>query len=215
MCVCRCTVCAVVLCGPCFEFTDTHHIHTSTSHQGGCGRRKSLVCEKGYVPVPVVVERGRRQPRETRRLREQIRTAHMLCSLVPAGSIIDAARAYAEEHDLEVSEPRLEPEAIARRDTELRRIAALVAAGAHVQLACTRACRVPCVSRLPPVSFYRTGYRLGWVCSGDVGWPADYLGGRIFQPLNLSQLDARAWAHRTQQTDQRSADGLQMGLQNP
>jgi len=35
----------------------------------------------------------------------------------------------------------------------------------------------------------------GWMCSGDVGWPADYLGGRIFQPLSLSQLDA-AWAHR-------------------
>ena len=35
----------------------------------------------------------------------------------------------------------------------------------------------------------------GWVCSGDVGWPADYLGGRIFQPLSSSQLDA-AWAHR-------------------
>lgn len=34
---------------------------------------------------------------------------------------IAAARDYAEEHDLEVSEPRLEPEAIARRDTELRR----------------------------------------------------------------------------------------------
>jgi hypothetical protein len=35
----------------------------------------------------------------------------------------------------------------------------------------------------------------GWVCSGDVGWPADYLGGRIFQPLSSLQLDA-AWAHR-------------------
>ena len=34
---------------------------------------------------------------------------------------IAAARDYAEEHALEVSEPRLEPEAIARRDTELRR----------------------------------------------------------------------------------------------
>jgi hypothetical protein len=76
-----------------------------------------------------------------RRLRERLRTAYALL-FGPGG--IDAARAYAEEHDLEVSEPRLEPVAIARRDTELRRIAALVAAGAHVQLACTRACRDAC-----------------------------------------------------------------------
>ena len=33
---------------------------------------------------------------------------------------IAAARDYAEEHALEVSEPRLEPEAFARRDTVTR-----------------------------------------------------------------------------------------------
>ena len=100
--------------------------------------RRSPLGNPFTIPATLV---RRRIPRETRRLRERLRTAYALL-FGPGG--IDAARAYAEEHDLEISEPRLEPEAITRRDTELRRIAALVAAGAHVQLACTQACRDAC-----------------------------------------------------------------------
>ena len=50
----------------------------------------------------------------------------------------------------------------------------------------------------------------GWVCSGDVGWPADHLGGRIFQPLSSSQLDA-AWAHRMWRRALQSVLAILMG----
>ena len=50
----------------------------------------------------------------------------------------------------------------------------------------------------------------GWVCSGDVGWPADHLGGRIFQPLSSSQLDA-AWAHRMWRRALQSVQAILMG----
>jgi hypothetical protein len=67
--------------------------------------RRSPLGNPFTIPATLV---RRRQPRETRRLRERLRTAYALL-FGPGG--IDAARAYAEEHDLEVSEPISQPPA--------------------------------------------------------------------------------------------------------
>ena len=71
-------------------------------------------------------------PGERRRRRAAMCRAYEL--LLTSGE--EAARAYAHQVQLSVHEPLLQAERMARRDVEIRRMAALVAAGAHVQLQC-------------------------------------------------------------------------------
>ena len=107
------------------------------STEGAVVIRRHTVLGNPFEPPPPRSRGGRRlSPAESRRYRRHCMDAYE--ALLHDGA--DAAVRVAAEHGLSSRAAMLTAEAAERRDTEIRRLAHCVAAGARVDLRCTHLC---------------------------------------------------------------------------